>query len=79
MYVKFLGKSMKEYQGPNGMSGSLCMKPGDIAEVADATGAALQRHYRGDFAEASTPGASDKDHAPKANKQAKKTAAFKSK
>lgn len=67
---------MPEYKGLDGKGSLLSLKSGDICEVTDETALQLLKCYKKDFEliNKETP-----DHAPKLNKQLKKTAKFKSK
>lgn len=75
MKLKFTATTMKEYKGHDGNGGELSLCAGDEADVSDATASELIRHYSRDFQEV----IEDKEHAPKENKMAKKSAKFKSK
>ncbi len=75
MRVRFLANTMSKYAGSDGNGGNVEMIIGDRTELPEATAKALMRHYPRDFIQDEEI----KDHAPKENKMAKKTAKFKSK
>ena len=67
---------MPAYKGLDGKGQLLCLKAGDICEVTDEIARLLLRSYSRDFEVSVTE---LPQHAPKLNKQLKKTAKFKSK
>lgn len=77
MLLKFKAKTMPVYQGPKNKNGELMhLKSGDIIEVQDDIAKLLLASYGRDF-EVSLE--EKPIHAPKLDKQLKKTASFKSK
>lgn len=76
MQIKFLGKTLSQYKGLNGKGGVLQMAKNDIAQVSEQVGKLLLDHYGLDFEVVINE---SPIHAPKLDKQAKKTAKFKSK
>lgn len=76
MQIKFIGQTMPEYKGLNGKGELLCLKAGDVCEVTDEIAKLLLQRYSRDF---EVNVIEKPDHAPKKDKQLKKTAKFKSK
>lgn len=76
MQLKFTGQSMPEYKGLNGKGELLCLKAGDLCEVTEEIAKLLLQRYSRDFEVSVIEQA---QHAPKKDKQLKKTAKFKSK
>lgn len=76
MHIKFTGQTMPIYKGLNGKGELLCLKAGDVCEVTDEIAKLLLQRYNRDF-EVSV--IEKPEHAPKKDKQLKKTAKFKSK
>lgn len=77
MHLKFTAQTMATYKGSNGKGELLCLKAGDSCEVTDDIAKLLLQHYKRDF-EVSVID-NKPEHAPKKDKQLKKTAKFKSK
>lgn len=76
MNIKFLAKTLNHYKGHDGTGGVVDMKKNDIAIVTEDIAKLLLQHYGADFEIMIEPKIM---HAPKLDKQAKKTVSFKSK
>jgi hypothetical protein len=76
MQIKFTAQTMPEYRGLNGKGEHISLKSGDICDVTEEVAKLLLKHYKKDFEVAITE---KPVHAPKKDKQLKKTAKFKSK
>jgi hypothetical protein len=75
MRVKFTANQMKEYQGADGLGGSLELKPGDEADVSDTVGKLLLQKYGHTFEVV----AARPEHAPEHDKLYRATAKTKRK
>lgn len=76
MHVKFIAQTMPEYKGVDGKGQLLCLKSGDVCEVTDEIAKLLLQRYSRDF---EVTIVERTEHAPKKDKQLKKTINFKSK
>lgn len=78
MKIKFLAKTMPEYKGISGNNSGevISLKAGDVCEINDDIAKLLLLHHSRDF-EVSVE--QEAEHAPKKDKQLKKTLKFKSK
>jgi hypothetical protein len=77
MLIKFTAKSMRHYQGVNGLGGTLNMHPGDVAEVTVAVGKMLLQKMHDNFEQVFQ--ANKAEHSPKTDKFLRKNQGAKTK
>lgn len=76
MKLRFIGKTLAQYKGVDGLGGLVSVRKGDVCEVEDKTGESLLRHYSRDFEIWTEQKA---EHAPKVDKELRKGFKFKAK